>query len=69
MGECSDVVDIIFTLPVIQNIVNRTKPFICRQLCLDALVEEGDVNMDWRLGYEEYREIMKEEYLPSTQGE
>jgi hypothetical protein len=39
-----------------------------RQLCLDALVEEGDVNMDWRLGYEEYREIMKEEYLPSTQG-
>jgi hypothetical protein len=32
-------------------------------------VEEGDVNMDWRLGYEEYREIMKEEYIPSTQGE
>jgi hypothetical protein len=39
-----------------------------RQLCLDALVEEGDVNMDWRLGYEEYRQIMKEEYIPSSQG-
>lgn len=49
------------------NSETGTKTDKIRQLCLDALVEEGDVNMDWRLGYEEYREIMKEDYLPSTQ--
>lgn len=38
-----------------------------RELCLDALVEEGDVNMDWRLGYSEYRELLQEEYIPSVQ--
>jgi len=37
-----------------------------RQLCLDALVEEGDRNFDWRLSFEEYKELLAESYKPST---
>jgi len=32
------------------------------------LVEEGDVNMDWRLSYSEYKEILQDGYIPSSQG-
>jgi len=45
----------------------KTKADKVRELCLDALVEEGDVNMDWRLSYSEYKEIMQEDYEPSQQ--
>lgn len=37
-----------------------------RQLCLDALVEEGDKNFDWRLSYQEYKEILSESFTPSS---
>lgn len=52
---------------------NQSEPYTLakadkiRELCLDALVEEGDVNMDWRLGYTEYKEILQEAYQPSVQ--
>jgi len=46
---------------------NMSKADKIRELCLDALVEEGDVNMDWRLGYTEYKEILQENYQPSSQ--
>jgi len=37
-----------------------------RQLCLDALVEEGDKNYDWRLSYREYKDILAESFTPSA---
>ena len=40
-----------------------------RQLCLDALVEEGDENMDWRLSFDEFKNILSESYRPSSKGE
>jgi len=45
----------------------KSKADRIRELCLDALVEEGDVNMDWRLGYSEYKEILQHDYQPSIQ--
>jgi len=38
-----------------------------RELCVDALVEEGDINMDWRLAFSEYKQILQEHYQPSVQ--
>ena len=40
--------------------------FYCRQLCLDALVEEGDRNFDWRLSFEEFKDLLSESYKPSA---
>jgi len=37
-----------------------------RQLCLDALVEEGDKNFDWRLSYQEYKALLSESFTPSA---
>jgi len=45
----------------------QTKADKIRELCLDAMIEEGDVNMDWRLGFQEYKEILKPDYEPSVQ--
>jgi len=42
----------------------RSNPL--RQLCLDALVEEGDTNWDWRLSFQEYKEILSESFVPSA---
>lgn len=36
-----------------------------RQVCLDALVEEGDKDLDWRLSLEEYSSLLGEGYSPS----
>jgi len=36
-----------------------------RQLCLDALVEEGDVDFDWRLSFPEFSHLLAADYLPS----
>lgn len=36
-----------------------------RQLCVDALVEEGDVNSDWRLDIKEFSRLFHSSYLPS----
>lgn len=36
-----------------------------RQLCLDALVEEGDTDYDWRLSFSEFRRILSSTYQPS----
>jgi len=37
-----------------------------RQLCLDALVEEGDNNYDWRLSFQEFKRILEEKFVPSA---
>lgn len=37
-----------------------------RQMCLDALVEEGDRNFDWRLSYSEYKALLSHSYIPSS---
>jgi len=36
-----------------------------RQLCVDALVEEGDANSDWRLNVGEFSQLFDSSYLPS----
>jgi len=36
-----------------------------RQLCLDALVEEGDTDFDWRLSFSEFRRLLSPTYRPS----
>ena len=40
-----------------------------RQLCLDALVEEGDINHDWRLDFQEFKNIFSSFYKPSSKGD
>ena len=41
----------------------------CRQLCLDALVEEGDENFDWRLSFGEFKRLLSQSFQPSVKGE
>jgi len=36
-----------------------------RQLCVDALVEEGDKNSDWRLDLQEFQQLFDSTYVPS----
>jgi len=36
-----------------------------RQLCLDALVEEGDTDFDWRLSFSEFRRLLSPTYRPT----
>lgn len=36
-----------------------------RHLCLDALLEEGDTNFDWRLSFSEFRRLLSPTYRPS----
>ena len=43
-------------------------PTICRQLCLDALVEEGDKNFDWRLSFQEFKDLLSDDFRPSSKG-
>ena len=44
-------------------------PLVCRQVCLDALVEEGDTDLDWRLSLGEYRSLLGQGYTPSLRGQ
>jgi hypothetical protein len=37
-----------------------------RKLCIEALVEEGDQNQDWRLTSKEFFRLMEENYQPSN---
>merc|ERR1719350_142841 len=37
-----------------------------RQLCLDALVEEGDTDFDWRLSPAEYQRLLQPSYVPTN---
>ena len=39
---------------------------LCRLLCLDALVEEGDRDMDWRLSRVEFNKLIDQDYQPSN---
>ena len=41
----------------------------CRQLCLDALVEEGDENFDWRLSFGEFKRLLSKSFQPTVKGE
>ena len=38
----------------------------CRKLCIEALVEEGDRDKDWRLTIGEFMNLMDPEYQPSS---
>ena len=40
-----------------------------RQLCLDALVEEGDNDRDWRLSFQEFKQLLAGSFRPSVKGE
>ena len=39
-----------------------------RQLCITELIHEADNNKDEKLNFDEFKEIMDEDYMPSTQG-
>jgi len=41
------------------------KSRMLRKLCIEALIEEGDTNKDWRLGLEEFAHLMDKNYMPS----
>ena len=43
--------------------------FNFRLLCLDALVEEADVDDDWRLREDEFTSLMAQDYVPSIKCE
>ena len=36
-----------------------------RKLCIEALIEEGDGNQDWRLSQKEFSKLMDKNYTPS----
>ena len=35
---------------------------------MDALVEEGDENFDWRLSYGEFKRLLSQSFEPSVKG-
>ena len=39
-----------------------------RQLCITELIHEADNNKDEKLNFDEFKEIMDEDYMPSSQG-
>lgn len=41
------------------------KSRMLRKLCIEALIEEGDSNQDWRLDLSEFTHLMDEKYQPS----
>jgi len=46
--------------------VARQRSNQLRQLCLDALVEEGDQDFDWRLSFEEFKRLLSDTFVPSA---
>ena len=40
-----------------------------RLLCLDALVEEGDQDEDYRLSFKEFSRLMADNFVPSNKRE
>ena len=43
--------------------------FCCfRQLCITELIHEGDNDDDGKLDFDEFREIMDDDYIPSNKG-
>ena len=42
---------------------------VFRLLCLDALVEEGDLDEDYRLRFGEFSRIMAADFVPSNKRE
>jgi len=38
----------------------------CRKLCIEALVEEADLDQDWRLTVQEFQRLLNEDYKPSS---
>ena len=59
-------------IPTNQNTVSgfsTNESVSCRQLCLDALVEEGDENFDWRLSFGEFKRLLSQSFQPSVKGE
>jgi len=41
------------------------KSRILRKLCIEALIEEGDSNQDWRLSSDEFTRLVDRDYQPS----
>ena len=52
--------------PTLFNANNLAIYFFCRKLCIEALVEEGDQDQDWRLSASEFFRLMDENYEPSN---
>ena len=46
-----------------------TKVCLIRLLCLDALVEEGDQDEDYRLSFKEFSRLMADDFVPSNKRE
>ena len=42
---------------------------LIRLLCLDALVEEGDQDEDYRLNFKEFSRLMADDFVPSNKRE
>ena len=42
---------------------------LIRLLCLDALVEEGDQDEDYRLSFKEFSRLMADDFVPSNKRE
>lgn len=41
----------------------------CRLRCIDALIEEGDLDQDWRLDKAEFVRLMSQSYQPTNKCE
>ena len=46
----------------------QSKIFEVRQLCLDAMLEEGDTDTDWRLTFQEFKILLSDSFRPSVKG-
>ena len=45
-----------------------TSIIIYRELCVDAIVDDGDRNKDWKLDFEEFTRVMNPSYQPNEKG-
>ena len=68
LNPVSLVLTEILTLLICEPVSYVSLPTICRQLCLDALVEEGDKNFDWRLSFQEFKDLLSDDFRPSSKG-
>jgi len=48
-----------------QNLKRDKSTRLQRKLCIEALIEEGDRNQDWRLSKTEFDNLMKPDYQPT----
>jgi len=49
----------------VHNLKRDKNSRILRKLCIEALIEEGDTNQDWRLSRQEFGHLMDSNYQPT----